>query len=357
MTWLGDELGRIADDMPERDLTVRAYELHRRRRRNLVALTAAALVVVVVLAGTVTTRLLPGRAADAVSPPAPPEQSTVDVGWVPTAAALPLFVAQSEGYFAAEGLTVRPVSVQAGAAGVPLLLTKRLAIVESDYCTALATNALGKDIKIVGGMHRAGPRSLALTVPAGSRIRDVSGLKDKWIAVPGLSGLPTLALTALLERHGLARQDVKLAETSYPDMVKGLNRGRFAAALLAEPFVTAGASKVRVLEEAMSGEFAGLPDSGWAATGEWARANPRTLAAFQRAIAKAQRRIAADPALVARTLPKYLRIDPRAAARADAGSYPVGLDVRGLQRLADLARRHRFLRGPIDVRTVIASPG
>ncbi|PZG17226.1 hypothetical protein, partial [Nonomuraea aridisoli] len=63
MTWLGDELSRIADDMPERDLGTRAMEAHQRRRRNLVALAAAAVVVVTVLAATVGLRALPAQPA------------------------------------------------------------------------------------------------------------------------------------------------------------------------------------------------------------------------------------------------------------------------------------------------------
>ncbi|MEW9547340.1 ABC transporter substrate-binding protein [Nonomuraea sp. NPDC050783] len=356
MTWIGDELRRIADDMPERDLAGRALETHHRRRRNLVAAVAAAVVVITVLTGTVAIRLLPGRVPDAARPPAPPERATVNVAMVSSGEAAPLFVAQEKGFFAAEGLTVQPVFIPSSAAAVPGLLEGQYALAQTDHLTAFVAHEHGRDVRIAGGLHRAEPRSLALAVEAGSQIRTVAGLKGKLIAVPELNGLAMLSLNAVLKRAGLAITQVKLVEKPYPEMLPGLRTGKFAAAVLAEPFVSMGQGHTRVLREMMTGEFAGLPTAGWMVEESWARANPRTMAAFLRALAKAHRVIADDPKAASAIIPSYLRTTTRETERAALGTYSAELDIPALQRLADVARRYGFLKKPLDVRSVIVPP-
>ncbi|MEO3867478.1 ABC transporter substrate-binding protein [Nonomuraea sp. B12E4] len=360
MTWLGDELGRIADDVPERDLGVRAIEVYRRRRRNLMAVAAAAVVVVTVLAGTVTIRLLPRHdAPDAARPVAPPEQSVIDVSVEAGAEAAPLYVARSKGYFAAEGLTVRPVVKPTVMAVLPELGGGTIDLAQTDYVSSflVSQQIRGIDLKIVGGLHQAEPGSLALVVRPGSGIRTVADLKGKRIAVTNPSGLGALSLVAMMKRAGLDRYDAKLVIQQDTDMVGGLDDGKYQAALLPEPFVAASVhqGRARVLQKLMTGEVAGLPSAGWTAEADWIRANPRTLAAFQRALAKARRLIASDPAQAVAVLPQYLKVTAGDLDRVALGTYPAELDVRGLQRLADMARRYTFLRKSFDVRSIVAS--
>ncbi|SEG76562.1 NitT/TauT family transport system substrate-binding protein [Nonomuraea solani] len=349
MTWLGDELGRIADDMPQRDLAVRAIEVYHRRRRNLIALAAAALVVVVVLGGTAAIKLTP----KAARPVAPPERTVIDVGVAGTAEAAPLYVALSKGYFAAEGLTVRPAVVHAAAA-VSAMERGELDIAQTDYVVSFVANQQNRGVKIVGGLHRAHTGTLALVVKAGSGIRTVADLKGKKIAVPYLRGLGTLSIRAM----GLRNDDVEFVETPYTAMVDGLSGGRFAAALLAEPYVVVSVrqGRTRVLREALAREFDRLPTAGWMAADDWIKANPRTLAAFRRALAKAQRLIAGDLAQAVRAvqvIPPDMKVAWRDLNRLALGAFPAELDLRGLQRLADLALRYSVLKKRLDVRSVI----
>ncbi|TDE38833.1 ABC transporter substrate-binding protein [Nonomuraea mesophila] len=196
----------------------------------------------------------------------------------------------------------------------------------------------------LGGLHRARPGSMALVVKAGSRIRSVAGLKGRKIGVPHLRGLPALSAVAMLKRGGLDPDDVVLVESPYHHGVK--------AALLAEPYLTAGLREGRVPVLPPAG-FEGLPTAGWMAADDWIKDNPRTLRAFQRALAKAHRLIAADPGQVVRVLPSYARVTSSDLDGVELGSYSADLDVPGLQRLADLARRHSVLREPLDVRDFV----
>ncbi|MEU1387182.1 MULTISPECIES: ABC transporter substrate-binding protein [unclassified Nonomuraea] len=359
MTWFGEQLAHIADDMPERDLAARAIEAHQRRRRTLMALSAAVVVVVTVLAATVGVRALPGEPRAAVRPAQPPERSVVKVGVVPSVESAPVFVALEKGYFREEGLTVQPRIVSGAAAAAPELAMGALDLAQTDYATLFQANEHGQSLRIVASLHRAGPGTFAIAVNPGSRIRTAADLRKKRIAVPNLAGLGRTALAAVLKRARLTFRDVLLVERPYPEMLIALEKGQADAALLAEPYVTIGraSGRARIVQDAMTGEFANLYTAGMSATDRWTRANPRTLAAFRRALAKAQALIAADPRQARDVLARYTRITGTAAADVAIGSYPARLDLAELRRVADLARVYGLLGRPADLADAVAEGG
>ncbi|GAA3244852.1 ABC transporter substrate-binding protein [Nonomuraea helvata] len=359
MTWLGEQFDRIADDMPERDLGARAIEIHRRRRRNFMALAAAAVVVVTVLAATVAVRVLPAEPRAAARPSTPPEQSIVKVGVVPSVESAPVFVAQVKGYFEEEGLTVEPMIITGAAAAAPQVESGALDLAQTDYTTLFRANELGRKFKIVSSLYQAAQGSFAVVVNAKSKIRTATELKRKRVAIPNLGTLGPLTLAAVLKRAGLTLNDVVLVEKPNPDMIDAMGAGQVDAALLAEPYVTVAreSKHTRIVEDAMTGELANLYTAGMTATDEWIRRNPRTLAAFQRALAKAQRLIASDSQQVRDVLPRYMRLSRAVTAGVELGSYPARLNLTELQRVADLTRTYKMIKRPADLGSAVAKGG
>lgn len=356
MTWLGEQLGRIADDMPERNLAARAIEIHQRRRRNFMALTAAVVVVVTVLAATVAVRALPAEPRAAAPPP---EQSTIRVGVTTTLESVPVVVALNKGYFKEEGLTVESRTLSAPVAAFSLIEDGALDLAQTDYATVFLANEAGKKFKIVSSLYQAAPGSFAVVVNPKTKVRTVTDLKRKRIAVSSLAGLGKLALTAVLKRAGLTMNDVLLTAVPDREMLGEVAAGRVDAALLAEPFITVGlqVSRLRVVADVMTQEFANLYTAGMMATDKWIREHPRTLAAFQRALAKAQRLIASDPQQARDALLEFARVPPNLAAGVAFGSYPARLDLTELQRVADLARAYKLIKHPVDVRNTVVKGG
>lgn len=356
MTWFGEQLGRIADDMPERDLAARAIEIHQRKRRNFMALTAAVVVVVTVLAATVAVRALPAEPRAAAPPP---EQSTIRVGVTTTVESVPVVVALNKGYFKEEGLTVEPRTISAAAAAFPLFESGALDLAQTDYATVFLANEVGKKFKIVSSLYQAAPGHFAVVVNPKSKIRTASDLKRKRIAISSLAGLGKLALTAVLKRAGLTMNDVVLTAVPDRDMLAEVPRGRVDAVLMTEPFITASLqiSHSRIVADAMTQEFANLYTAGMMAPDEWIREHPRTLAAFQRALVKAQRLIASDPQQARDALYDFSRVPPNLAAGVTLGSYPARLDLTELQRVADLARAYKLIKHPVDVRNTVVKGG
>lgn len=317
------------------------------------------MVVVTVLAATVGVRALPAEPRAAARPSAPPEQSTLKVGVVPTVESAPVHVALTKGYFEEEGLTVEPVVITGAAAAAPQVLGGALDLAQTDYATVFMANERGHELKIVSSLHQAARGSFTVVVNTKSKIRTAADLKRKRVAIPNLAGLGPLVLAAVLKRAGLTLRDVKMVETPFPEMTNAMTRGLVDAALLAEPFVTVGrdTKHVRVLEDAMTHEFANLYTAGMTATDAWIRRNPRTLAAFQRALTKAQRLIASDPQQVRDALTRYTKISKAWAAGVALGSYPAKLDLTELQRVADLAHAYKFLKRPADLGNAVVKGG
>lgn len=290
-------------------------------------------------------------------PPKPPlEKSTIKVGFVPTADSVPLFIAKNKGYFEQEGLTVEPTIVVGSAAAIPRLMAGALDLMQTDYVSTLTAGSRGLPVKIVGAMSEAQSGSFGLVVRKDSKIRSVKDLKDKKIAIDTLGSLSTLSVTVLLKNAGMTADDVVFVERPFPDMESALVKRGVEAAWLAEPLLTNAEQhgRVRRLPDATADRMAGLPVGGWSATADWSEDNPGTLAAFQRAIAKAQQVAASDRKAVEDTLPTYIKIGRTTAAKAALGIYPTALDPQAVQLVADLMREHGYVKEPLDVKTVIA---
>ncbi|TMR98027.1 ABC transporter substrate-binding protein [Nonomuraea basaltis] len=285
------------------------------------------------------------------------EKNTIKVGVVPTADAAPLFIALRKGYFTHEGLIVEPQFIVGGAQAVPSLLSDRLDIGQTDYISTFTAVSHGLPLKVVGAMSQAGPGTFGLMAGKNSGIESLKDLKGKKVAVNILNGLATLTVTAMLEDAGMKASDVKFAEVPFPEMVRKLIDRQVDAAWLAEPFLTDGGSRglLRPVPDTMAGRITDLPVGGWMAADEWREKNPQTLAAFQRAIAKAQQVAAGSRKEVEAVLPTYMKIDAKTAAQTSLGAYPTALDLQRLQRVADLMQQHRYVNRPLDVKSLVAT--
>jgi len=104
------------------------------------------------------------------------------------------------------------------------------------------------------------------------------------------------------------------------------------------------------------GPAANLPIAGFFTTAKFAAANPKTIAAFARAVEHGARD-ATNRKLVEQTIPTFTTIDKQTASLLDLPLYPTSLDAKRLQRVADLMQQFGLLSNHLDVSTmVVASP-
>lgn len=298
-----------------------------------------------------------GSAKPTASATDKPEKSHVTVALLPTPDAAPLFIAIQKGYFKQVGLTVTPEIVQASAQVTPDLVAGKVDFASLNYVSTFEIEQnSGIDFRIVAPGTEASPNVFDLLVPKGSAITSPAQLKGKPIAAPTASGaIGNLLVDAALKNYGIAPGQVKFVAVPFPDMQAALSRGQVDAAAATEPFVTAikAAIGARSVADLTGGSMAGFAVSGWGVTGQYASRYPKTVAAFQEAMGRAQRLAATDRALVEQTLPSYTSIKPKAAHVITLSTYPTTLSAPPLQHVADVMLQLGFLRKQFNVSPMI----
>ena len=132
---------------------------------------------------------------------------------------------------------------------------------------------------------------------------------------------------------------------AFPTVGDQLSKGKVDAAFAPEPFVSldgmqAGTQILADLDQGGSNDF---PIQGVAVTDASAKANPNTLAAFERAYAQGQELADTDRAAAESAVEKFLGLPPLAAALISLPNFPAGVDAVRLQRLVDAMVRFGLL--------------
>lgn len=326
---------------------------HAHRIRQMIALTGAA-TVLATLAGCGALGGSDAEPEQGAPSESGLEQTAVQVGVLPIVDVAAIQRAQNEGYFEAEGLAVELIPIQGGAVAVPQLISGDLDMTWTNYTAVFQAQAQGiGEFRLVPG-YDAGPSTFVIMTGPDSPIRTPQDLADKRIAVNTFRNVVELTARSALETNGVESDTVTFVDIPFPDMIPALQNGQIDAAVLLEPFITqasTGFGAISVLDAA-SGPTEGLPIAGVGMTRQFAEQNPNTVAAFQRALDKAQAEMA-DRSIVESTLPIYSQITPETAALLNLGTWPTTLDAVRLQRVADLMREFGVLTEPLDVAPMI----
>ncbi|MBG0821345.1 ABC transporter substrate-binding protein [Planomonospora sp. ID91781] len=284
------------------------------------------------------------------------EKTTINIGTMPVVDTAPLQIAMEKGLFEAEGLDVKPSVLAGGAEAIPKLKGGSLDVSFGNYVSFFGAAAKGAiDLKIVSDGFQSAPKTHVIMVPKDSPIRTVADLKGKTIAVNTKRNIGTMLVRVAGRAHGIEiDEDENFAEFPFPEMEGALKAGTVDAAIVVEPFGTFIGRNIgaRVVWDTSQGPTADFPIAGYAATSEFVAANPRTVAAFQRAMRKAQK-LAADRANVVAAIPKYTKIPASAADGLAIGAFPTALDAARLQRVADSMHEYGLLDAPIKAQDLV----
>nr|WP_223168013.1 ABC transporter substrate-binding protein [Nonomuraea sp. SYSU D8015] len=293
------------------------------------------------------------------SPPTPtPNQplQPVTVGIMPIPDCVTIPIATARNYFKAEGLQVKTEIVQGGGAAIPSLKSGTLHFAIMNYTAAIVTEAEEPGtLRIVADAYQAAPNTFKLMVPNNSPIRGITDLRGKRIAVATLKSVSTLTTEAVLAIAGLTRKNVHFSKMPLTEMIAALENGTVDAAWLTEPFITSYGTKFggRTLHDVMSGQTEDWPIAGWAASAEYTKSHPREVAAFQRAMQKAQLDAAEDRQLVASMLPNVIKIDAKTAGIISLGIFPIDLHPGRIQRVADVMQEYDYIESHLDVGPIL----
>jgi NitT/TauT family transport system substrate-binding protein len=287
------------------------------------------------------------------------EKTDITLGTMTIADTAPVQIAIDKGLFKAEGLNVKTEVIQGGAAGIPLLKSGRLDFSFGNYVSLLTAGVKdpGFKPKIVAEGFQSASKTHTVMVRKDSPYRTIKDLEGKKIGVNTRRNISTLLIRAAAKPQGIEfDEDKNFVEVAPPAMEQALKSKSVEAVQAIEPFGTQMQQSIgaRMISDLSSGPTADFPIAGYAATEKFIQDNPKTTAAFQRALQKAQG-MAADRKLVQDILPTYAKgITEEVASTMSYGTFPTTLNATRLQRVADVMLQFGYVEEKIDVKKFIA---
>src|SRR3954447_26863824 len=283
------------------------------------------------------------------------EHPNLKVGVLPIVDVAAAQRAQTAGYFKNEGLNVELATVQSGAVAMPQLIAGDLDMTWTNWTSVIqASSAKVADLRVLNASYQAAPNSFLILTRPENNIRTPQDLAGNRIAINAKGSITELIADSALQTNGVDPAGVSFVEVNFPDMPQALATHQVDATVILEPFLTAEetAGAVTVLDAA-SGPTSEIPIAGIAATAKFVQENPNTVAAFQRAMSKAQADVA-DRSVVEQTLPTYTKITPDTAPLLNLGTWPATIDATRLQRVADLMTQFKMIPASFDVKPLLA---
>lgn len=291
-----------------------------------------------------------------------PEQSNITVGVLKSADAVTLQIAQDKGFFKQQGLNVKVVTETTTNQGTQGLLGHTMDFTTENYVGMFAQEKAvkGLNLKIVADDGQSSPNLWVLLVAKDSNLTSLSQLKGKKVGFPAKGfNFGSMAADILMAPYHLSSKDFTTVVLPFPATQQALAKHTVDAIFTTEPFITVSeaATGDRVLEDMLSGPLAGFPTSCWGTTASFVQQNPKTVAAFQRAMTQASQVAATDTAYVRSELPKFIPgMKSTIANVITLPTYNTTLTLARMQRVADVMIRLGQLPKDFDVKSMFYPP-
>ncbi|MCO1658581.1 ABC transporter substrate-binding protein [Pseudonocardia humida] len=331
----------------------------RARRSLLIPFAVAAFLITTACSALSGSQAQPQQAAPGPAQPGNLEKTELQVGVLPIVDLAAVQRAQSAGHFGAEGLDVTLVTIQGGAVAIPQLVSGDLDLSWTSWPSVILAQAQGiDDFRVLQPGYETAEKSFQLVTMPDSVVRTPQDLAGKRVATNTFNSITEIMARSAMQDAGVDPETVEFVELPFPDMIPGLQNDQIDAAILLEPFIALAKSRLdaRSVLDVAAGPTAELPIAGVATTSRFAQENPNTLAAFERALGKAQYEMA-DRSVVEQTLPEYTTVEPEIVAQLTLGAWPTALAAPDLQRVSDLMLRFGVLTQEFDVAELLAPPG
>jgi NitT/TauT family transport system substrate-binding protein len=263
------------------------------------------------------------------------------------------YYAQDNGFFKQVGLNVEIQAYNGGGAIAAAVIGGSLQIGVANPLPVAAAHEKGLDFVIIapGSLYDLATTPPNLMVTPSSPIHTGKDFDGTTVAVTSLQGLDPLGVMEWIDKNGGDSRKVKLVELPQTLMGDAVASGRVAAAIMAEPAVTAAlnAGKVRGLSKSYAYIGNHFFVSCWFSSREWADKNPDVIRRFRIAIDMAGTWATKNPEAAAAILKKYMNISVARAREVHAKTSEPSM----VQPVIDAAVRYKYLDRTMDAREII----
>jgi NitT/TauT family transport system substrate-binding protein len=282
-----------------------------------------------------------GSSSSGTSTSGSPEMTNVKVGILSASDDAPVLLAIKQGFFRQQGLNVSYTIMPSTNASTALLQSHTIQFAIMNYVGMFQQEKAfpGLNLRIIADNVQTSPGLFDFMVAKDSKIKTLADLKGKKLSVPsaGVFSFPQLSLDVLGKPYGVNADSVTDVSIPFPAAPQALASGKVDAAFTTEPFITImeQTTGARVLVDMLSGPLAGFPVSAWGTSEYYTQHDPKTVAAFARAIQEATRYAAANPQAVRQVLPAFIKgMKPALASVIVLPTFNTSLSLARMQRVA-----------------------
>ncbi|HEY7274584.1 MAG TPA: ABC transporter substrate-binding protein [Trebonia sp.] len=288
--------------------------------------------------------------------------TNITVGVLPSADSVTVQIAQDKGFFKQQGLNVKVVTETTTNAGTQGLLSHTMDFTTENYVGMFAQQQAVKslNLKIVADDGQSSANLWVMLVPKDSKLTSLAQLKGKKVGFPAPGfNFGSMAADILMAPYHMSSKDFTTVVEPFSSAQQALATHQVDAIFTTEPFITVSeaAAGDRVLQDMLSGPLAGFPTSCWGTTASYVQQNPKTVAAFQRAMTAASQVAATNTAYVRSELPKFIKtMKPQIANVITLPTYNTTLTLARMERVANVLIRLNQLPKNFDVKSMYYPP-
>lgn len=279
----------------------------------------------------------------------------VRIGYLPVTGHAKFFVAQEQGYFAAEGLEVELVQFVNSADGINALNAGKLEVGAFGTTAPLVHISKGTDLRIIGGVM--GEDVAIVTTPANAgAIKGIADLKGKKIATVRLATGDAVLRGALHDAGIDWRKDVSIFELkSPPAVIEAVKTAQVDAGAIWGPHDLKAVEDGLVVVARSKGLQPGHPCCRLTVRAEELQQRQRWVR-LVRALLRAEKFTRENHPKTVEAIVKYLKLDPALVEKAYySGNLEQATDpnVHGVEKFWKVMQDSEFVASKEDIKAHI----
>jgi NitT/TauT family transport system substrate-binding protein len=281
-------------------------------------------------------------------------QDRIKLGILPFSESLGAVMADTQGFFKAEGIEVEMSKFVSGAVALPLVQAGKLDIAFSNTVSTLQALEQGLDATILapGAIVRSQPpdSTTALLVLKGS-VRSPKDLEGKRIAVNVINSSAWLYMVAFLDKNGVDRSKVRFVEIPFPQMNDPLLNKQVDAVGQVEPFNTVimGTGKVQALGYTYVASQPNADITQYIALAGWVKKNPALANRFARAIVKGAQYANANEAATREANQKFTNLAPELKDKVVLPRLGTQVNAAEIRNTMQLMLKYGLMKRPVEL--------
>ena len=300
--------------------------------------------------------LLLAGVAQAHAQPGQPEQTKIVIATAAASNFAAGYYAQDKGIFARHGLDATVRVVNEGSTAIAGLISGSFQFAGPTSTVFLQALDSGLDVVVAAPAYEfPTPALVGILAAPSAQIHAPKDLVGKRIGTPGVGGILDIMAREWLRRGGVDGRGVIIVELAFPQMGDALRAGQVEAVIANEPVYP------RLIAQHLAEpvfDMRDMPPAGtlggmYAATRDFVRANPNTLAAFRAAMAEAVAEIRADPESGKAVMAKLLKMPPDVLALLTMPSLTTVARKGSLTWWVGLMREQGLLSHDVDADAAI----